>query len=40
MLEEPEEMDSALPLTRLIAVEFNVADVRKPLASAGKMVRS
>ena len=30
----------AKPLTRLSAIEFNVADVRKPLASAVKMVKA
>jgi hypothetical protein len=42
-LAEPDEVlavDLAMPLTRLSSIEFNVADVRKPLASAAKMVRS
>jgi len=33
-------VDAAKPLTRLSAIEFNVADVKKPLASAAKMVRN
>jgi hypothetical protein len=33
-------VDPALPLTRLSSIEFNVADVRKPLASAAKMVKN
>ena len=33
-------VDPALPLTRLSSIEFNVADVKKPLASAAKMVKS
>jgi len=33
-------VDMAMPLTRMSSIEFNVADVRKPLASAAKMVRS
>ena len=32
-------IDPAMPLTRLSAIGFNVADLRKPLASAVKMVR-
>ena len=40
--DEVEEMavDPTKPLTRLSSIEFNVADVRKPLASAAKMVKS
>ena len=40
-VEEAELMavDPAKPLTRLSTIEFNVADVRKPLASAAKMVQ-
>ena len=33
-------LDSVRKLTRPSAIEFNVADVRKPLASAVKMVKS
>ena len=33
-------VDAAKPLTRMSAIEFHVADVRKPLASAAKMVRA
>ncbi len=41
-LEEVEIMaiDPTLPLSRLTDIEFDVADARKPLASAVKMVRS
>ena len=46
MYEDDEEevdilaVDPALPLTRLSSIEFKVADVKKPLASAAKMVKS
>ncbi len=46
VLEETEDeleimaVDPALPLTRLSSIEFNVADVRSPLALAAKMVRN
>ena len=33
-------VDPAKPLTRMSSIEFNVADVRKPLASAARMVKS
>ena len=39
MMKDIMGVDRALPLTRTSAIEFNVADVRKPLASAVKMVR-
>ena len=39
MMKDIMGVDPALPLTRTSAIEFNVADVRKPLASAVKMVR-
>ena len=36
---EVSAVDLSKPLTRLGAIEFNVGDVRKPLASAAKMVK-